>query len=100
MSPLLGPARGFCFLLLKSLIAIRRPGLGALLASRCRVTQHGRLPPPLCEDVGLIVASRKKTRTESHELRDLVRVIAHRSEERRVGKACVMTSISRWWPHH
>src|SRR3546814_19713489 len=26
--------------------------------------------------------------------------VSGRSEERRVGKECVSTCISRWWPHH
>src|SRR3546814_15953033 len=28
------------------------------------------------------------------------RVLSTRSEERRVGTACVSSGISRWWPYH
>src|SRR3546814_11934932 len=33
-------------------------------------------------------------------LRDQMPVWKSRSEERRVGKECVRTSRSRWWPYH
>src|SRR3546814_14828117 len=32
--------------------------------------------------------------------RDALRLAAHRSEERRVGKECVSTCRSRWSPYH
>src|SRR3546814_21020682 len=30
----------------------------------------------------------------------LTRIVLYRSEERRVGKECVSTCKSRWWPDH
>src|SRR3546814_15365636 len=33
-------------------------------------------------------------------IRRLVATMARRSEERRVGKVCVSTCRSRWWPSH
>src|SRR3546814_9495796 len=35
-----------------------------------------------------------------HGLEDFHQRLAGRSEERRVGKECVSTCRSRWWPYH
>src|SRR3546814_19423209 len=37
---------------------------------------------------------------DADELRALARHMEKRSEERRVGKACVRTCRARWWPEH
>src|SRR3546814_15666406 len=39
-------------------------------------------------------------RSLPHFLRQYLRRISHRSEERRVGKECVSTCRSRWSPYH
>src|SRR3546814_14699321 len=49
----------------------------------------GRLDPMEPENIGLAVAKL-----------GLEHIVVTRSEERRVGKACVSTCRSRWSPHH
>src|SRR3546814_4537703 len=53
-------------------------------------------PPQAGERVNIL-----NQMTETHRVRDLAEKIADlRPEERRVGKECVSTCISRWQPYH
>ena len=63
------------------------PGQPAGLAHLA--TRYGRLPP-------------KKSLTPATRFAEALTncIAASRSEERRVGKECVMRCRSRWWPYH
>src|SRR3546814_18102295 len=65
----------------------QRAGWQAPLAPKCvEAEARGRQPK----------GQRQVERAEAQQIRRLV----VRSEERRVGKECVSTCRSRWWPYH
>src|SRR3546814_10982786 len=61
----------------------------------CELEAEGRRIAHLAENVGLL--TRIQHKFVKHPATDAERP---RSEERRVGKACVSTCRSRWSPHH
>src|SRR3546814_5629618 len=54
-------------------------------------------PPPLLMTIS---SPYSKPLSTNHHTVKYHRIIAHRSEERRVGKECVSTCRSRWSPYH
>src|SRR3546814_7003446 len=63
-----------------------------------------RLSTLWCSSVPVSVTQRHQRRAAAAEDdggdRHALRVLGHRSEERRVGKECVSTCRSRWSPYH
>src|SRR3546814_16910109 len=87
------------------ILADAKTSLGQLLAEieRRRIEPAPRLEAWHAEIAGWRRAWQDFIRpgfeTHSQPIRP-ERIVADRSDERRVGKACVSTCRSRWWPYH
>src|SRR3546814_16831984 len=78
-----------------------------LFRSRIVGANHGGLGvvmddalPPRCGMAPAFSGDRAGPAADEQNEVGLVEYCAGRSEERRVGKECVSTCRSRWWPYH